>query len=157
MQAEARWPDLIEAAGTLLATPGLRPHQQALTLELQAEALRQNGEREQAAAVLSRAVRMAPWPLSSLEWLAQRWEQLDDSASDWPELCRALVQRGHGAVLLRSLMGVLGHLPLEGQRQRLLDAIEARDALQLGSHPDLRRQWAWLRQAAASGGNGFWG
>lgn len=157
LQAEARWPELINAAGCLLASPGLRPHQQALALELQAEALRHNGERDQAAVALGRAVRLAASPLSSLEWLAQCWEQLDTNASDWPELCRALVQRGHGAVLLRSLMGVLGQLPLEGQRQQLLDAIEARDALRLGSHPELKRQWAWLRQAAAAGGNGFWG
>lgn len=157
LHAEACWPDLIPAADALLARPGLRPHQRALALQLQAEALQHNGERQRADEALTGAVRIAAWPLSSMNWLEQRWEHLDDDTTDWPLLCRALVRRGHGAILIRSLMAVLGRLPLAGQRQRLLDTIEASDALLLASQPALSRQWRWLRRAAPAGGNGFWG
>lgn len=157
LHAEARWPDLIPAADALLARPGLLAHQRALVLHLQAEALHHEGALDLADQALTGAVRIAAWPLSSLSWLEQRWEHADDDIADWSLLCRALVRQGHGAILIRSLMAVLGRLPLVGQRQRLLEAIESNDALLLASHPQLQRQWRWLRQAAAAGGNGFWG
>jgi len=156
LESETRWAELSEAACRLLAQTDLLPHQRALTLQLQAEARRHEGDRAAADEALSDSVGIMAWPLSSLTWLEKRWEKLDTDSEDWTVLCRSLVLRGHGGLVIRRLMAVLGRLPLAGQRERLLNAIETSDALLLSHQPMLNRQWRWLRRTADGAGNGYW-
>jgi hypothetical protein len=162
LQEQANWSTL-ETQCSQLLEQGLEPHQRALVLQLQAQACLVNGTREQAAHLLKQALGYMFLPQAALQWLAVVipewvWQEPDRQAllPAWVEVSRQLVRQGFGDVLLRSLMGLFAQLPLEGQREALVLAIEHFDALQLEQHPQLQRQWILLRQAAAGGGDGCW-
>ena len=67
------------------------------------------------------------------------------------------MDQGHTAALIRGLMTALGKLPLQAQRQTLIDAIERSNALLLSAGSSWERQWILLKRAAPAGGMGFWG
>lgn len=157
LEARAEWQELLIDATKLLECGFLKPHQLAMLKGLKASALKNLGHREEAYGELLDSITLHTTPLSALTWLEHAWEGKPNPHPVWLPITRELVLRSHGQVLLLTLMGVLGRLPLQGQRQQLLDQIEALDAFLLSSHSDLARQWHWLRRAAPGGGSGTWG
>jgi hypothetical protein len=164
LQASGRWAALAEQ-GQQLLEQGLAPPQRALVLQLLAEAALAEGDRAGGERLLEQALVLLCLPQMALQWLELVlpewvWQEANPERQErspaWVPLCQQLVRQGHGELLLRSLMGLLAQLPLEGQRLELVEAMEQWDALLLASQPGLRRQWQWLQQAAPSGGNGLW-
>ena len=156
LHSQALWPELIEAAARMLNEGGLSPGQRALVKHLQWDGWRQQGQREEADQVLGDVVALACAPLAGLQWLERQWEQGSPQQSSWVGVTQRLVKQGHGPAVLRTLMGNLSRLPLQAQREALIQRIEDSDALMLSSNPALRRQWHWLKQAAAGNGTIFW-
>lgn len=164
LQARGRWSELLEHGQQLLLL-GLTPQQRALVLQLLGEAAMADGDRGDAELWLEKSLLLQFMPQTALQWLELVWPEwvwqeadLDDQqcCPSWIPVCQQLVCHGHGELLLRSLMGLLAQLPLEGQRLELVETMERWDGLLLSSHPVLGRQWSWLRRAAASGGQGMW-
>lgn len=116
----------VEVAAIALNKQVLAPTQRALVLQLQAEALRRQGERDQALqlGLQSLTLRFSPQlALQCLELLllpAIQWQQ----RSTWLGLMRQLVQRQHGPALLRQLRWLLSQYPLDQQRRELIATLE---------------------------------
>ncbi|NDC16066.1 MAG: hypothetical protein EBZ76_13110 [Synechococcaceae bacterium WB9_2_170] len=160
LHANAQWQELLTALEpwdhSVAHASQLQPWQKALLKQLRADALRSLGQKAEADAALRDAVGLHCQPLSGLQWLEAEWENPQHSNQRWDVVCRHLVRQGHGGAVLRTLMAALGRLPLQGQREALLQEIEDSKALLLDANPALERQWRWLRRAAAAGGSGFW-
>jgi DNA-directed RNA polymerase specialized sigma24 family protein len=137
------------------ATP-LQAWQTALMAQLRADALRSLGQNAEATAALNDAIALHCSPLAGLQWLQEEWQNPESASQRWAVVSRYLVQQGNGPAVLRTLMAALAQLPLQGQREALLQAIEDTSALMLDKNPALERQWRWLRRAAPAGGSGFW-
>jgi hypothetical protein len=164
LHSAARWQDLVEGSSTLVAMAGLKPAQKALILGLRMDALKALGQQDTAADDGLQALSLWTSPLTALQWLEGQlqhlvFEQGENEASQsrgWVAICQLLIRKGYAAPLLRTVMAVLAQLPLEGHREQLLNLLEERDALLLADSEEMARAWRWLRQAAPSGGNGFW-
>ena len=129
-----------EAAALALNKQALAPTQRALVLQLQAEALRRQGERNQALqlGLQSLPLRFSPQlALQCLELLllpAIQWQQ----RSTWLSLMRQLVQQQHGPALLRQLRWLLSQYPLDQQRRELIAALD--EAELFADIPSLQQQ-----------------
>jgi hypothetical protein len=156
LHANAQWQELLNAMDPWRSAASLQPWQKALMEQLRADALRSLGQKPEADAALSDAIALNCPPLAGLQWLEGEWETHQSSSQRWAVVSRHLVRQGHGDAVMRTLMAALGRLPLQGQREALLQAIEDANALVLDSNPALERQWRWLRRAAPAGGSGFW-
>lgn len=160
----ARWQDLVANSSSLLASAGLKPVQRALILDIRSDALKALGHQDQAGADDLQALSLWTSHLTALQWLEGHLQQLifeqrEETASPgcgWVAICQLLIQKGSAEPLLRSIMAVLAQLPLQGHREQLLNLLEEQDALLLGGSVERARAWRWLREAAPSGGNGFW-
>jgi len=159
LEANADWPSLEVGVSAALQRGGLRPQQRAQLLQLQAAALRHQGQSKPAETVLFESLGLDCSPAPALEWLHLQWPRLASDQADphWLSVCQTLVDQGHTAALIRGLMAALGKLPLQAQRQTLLDTIERSNALQLSAGSSWERQWILLKRAAPAGGMGFWG
>jgi hypothetical protein len=164
LQEQGSWASLEERCSELLQQP-LLPPQRALVLQLKAQACLTSGAREQATELLEQAMGLLFLPQTALQWLALAipdwtWQLSEDEWIDttptWVAICQQLVDQGYGELLLKSLMGLIAQLPLQGQRGELVMAIDRFDALRTHSHPQLLRQWTLVKQAAPSGGDGYW-
>lgn len=130
----------VEAVAIALNKQVLAPTQRALVLQLQAEALRRQGERDQALqlGLQSLMLRFSPQlTLQCLELLllpAMQWQQ----RSTWLGLMRQLVQQQHGPALLRQLRWLLNQYPLDQQRRELIATLE--EAELFAEIPSLQQQ-----------------
>lgn len=158
LEANADWPALEAEVASALQRGGLKPHQKAELLLLQATALRHQGQSQSAEELQFQSLSLRCSPATALDWLQQQWPKLaeESAAEHWLKVCHMLVEGGHQAALIRGVMSALGHLPLQTQRQRLITALEDADALKLQPGSPWQRQWTRLKQASPAGGMGFW-
>ena len=156
LQSEGRWGEVSARTTALLEGP-LQPQQRALLLQVQAEACLSEGDNQQAARLIEQSLQWMWMPDLALRWLEITlpewvWQEASQEelpwAPAWVAVCQQLVRAGHGPVLIAAVRGLLGELPLEGQRQELLEAMERWQALLLEEQPALKRQWRWLRRLA---------
>ena len=129
-----------EAAALALNKQALAPTQRALVLQLQAEALRRQGERDQALQLGLQSLQLRFSPQLALQCLellllpAIQWQQ----RSTWLGLMRQLVQQQHGPALLRQLRWLLSQYPLDQQRRELIATLE--EAELFADIPSLQQQ-----------------
>ena len=109
-------------------------------LQLQAEAPRRQGERDQALQLGLQSLQLRFSPQLALQCLellllpAIQWQQ----RSTWLGLMRQLVQQQHGPALLRQLRWLLSQYPLDQQRRELIATLE--EAELFADIPSLQQQ-----------------
>jgi len=130
------------------------PVQRALLLQLRGTALLQC-DRAQSAAVLElwhRSLSLRFSPQLALQCLelellpAVHWRD----QGRWMNLMQQLINRGHGPALVQWLSVIQEQLPLQQQRQELLDRLAPPDGLVFERQPGLMPLWERLQRCAGS-------